>query len=203
MKLGAYGNGAFWKTMAVAAAAAAVLSACGPAQPPVETTAAPELASGPTSLLARTGMTSLAATDPADGPALTLTRTVQEGADGQDPHVIVRLEAAPDRYVELHEANHTPFDVTAQTAGGALATAIGSGTATPLFYRIEDAAGAPLVCGTTAPAAMALYEDDAGALVLVGLTVATFEGTESDTGITIAPLPAEAVCGRAVYTAAS
>jgi hypothetical protein len=196
-------HGAQWKTMVAAAALATVLSGCGPAQPPVETTAAPDLAAAATaSLLSLTGSAPLAASDPADGPALTMTRTVHEGAEGQDPHVIVRLEAAVDRYVELHEANHTPYDVAAQTPGGALATAVGSGAATPVLYQVADAAGAPLVCGATAPASMALYEDDAGGLVLVGLTLAAFEGTESESGITIAPLPETAVCGRAVYTAA-
>lgn len=180
--------------------AAGLLAACGPPQPAADAEmAADESSAASEGLLFMEGTAALVAQEPAEAPALTLTRTVHEGAEGQDAHVMVRLEAGPERFVELHEANHTPFDVTAQAAGGVLAAAIGAGAATPVFYQIADTAGAPLICGTTAPASMALYEDGAGDLVVVGLTIASFAGTESESGITIAPMPADAVCGRAVY----
>jgi hypothetical protein len=46
---------------------------------------------------------------------------------------------------------------------------------------------------------MAVHEGVARALVLVGLAIAAFEETETDTGIIIAPPTSDAVCGGLVH----
>jgi hypothetical protein len=180
-------------------------AACAPPQPGPETTApsvaeAAEAAAG--GMLASTGTFAMTAIEPAGGPALTVTRTVHSDrmAEGQDPHVILRLEASAMQFVELHEANHTPFDLAAQSAGGVLAVTIGApASVAPVFYRVEQAEGAPLMCGPDGPVSAAAYQVADGALVIVGLTIATFDGEEGEAGITLTPLPADAVCGRLIY----
>ena len=108
-------------------AALVLLMACEPqtpsAGPVAETSPAPASLD---SLLTGTGSVALIATTPAEAPPLTFTRSVDEAAaaEGMDPVATVRLEAGPEQYLELSEANHTPFDLTAQAADGALASTL-------------------------------------------------------------------------------
>ncbi|MFZ4120374.1 MAG: hypothetical protein ACOYKM_01820 [Caulobacterales bacterium] len=190
----------------LAAALCAVAIGCAPPQPVPETTAAPDLgatAETPASgLLASVGSTALAAVEPAGGPALTLTLgAVTSGeAEGQDAVVTVRLEASATQFVVLQERNHTPYDTMAQSAGGVLATAIGApADVVQVLYQVTQSVGAPLVCGPNGPANVVLYEDEVGALVITGLNDFSLEDAGGEGEITLAPLPATVVCGRAVY----
>jgi hypothetical protein len=182
------------------------MAACTPPEASRETTAAQSAPNAAEPLLMSATPTALTAVEPVNAPPVTFSRVVHGDAatEGQDPHIIIRLEASPTRFVELHEANHSPFDVTAQAIGGVVATAIAApeGTA-PLFYRVEQSEGEPLLCAPDGPVSIAAFEDAAGMLVLTGLNVVTFEGDEGENGITLAPLSADAVCGRLTYQRAS
>ena len=187
-------------------AALVLFMACEPqtpsAGPVAETSPAPASLD---SLLTGTGSIALIATTPAEAPPLTFTRRVDEAAaaEGMDPVATVRLEAGPEQYLELTEANHTPFDLTAQAADGPLASAIGAPAGTsPLFLRIGASAGTPLICAPDGPSSLALHETAGGELVMTGLTITAFEGEETASGVMLAPLPVGAICGRTVYSRA-
>jgi hypothetical protein len=189
----------------VAFVAAGVVG-CSPPPSPPETNAAPAAAAAqaaPSLLDSLEGAIALTAAEGASG-ALTLTHTAvtDATAEGGDPLVTVQLQAADARVLSGQEANHTPADLMAQGAGGVLAVALGlpSG-AVPHFYRVTTPVpGAPLLCGPQGPASFALAEDGSGGLVVAGLTVAGFDRVANADGTEgVAPLPADAVCERAVY----
>ncbi|MBU6405947.1 MAG: hypothetical protein KGS44_02250 [Alphaproteobacteria bacterium] len=181
--------------------AAGFLAACGASQAAPETTMAPGLSESPASgsLLHFVRNAPLAAREPLDAAALTLTRSAHEGLEGPDPQFSVQLEAGPSWLVALSAPNHSPYDVAAQALGGALSIGIGSGTAALVLFRVAEKTGAPQAYGPTGPASMAVHEGVARALVLVGLAIAAFEETETDTGIIIAPPTSDAVCGGLVH----
>ena len=157
-------------------------------------------ASIPASLLTATGAIALSATPAGSSPALTFIRTVIDGGDGMDPKVTLRLEADAVRFLEAEEANHTPFDVAAQAPGGVLASLVGAPQqGSPIFHRVTGQAGEPLICGPGGPQSLTLHEEPDGSLVITGLVLSSFEGEEGPEGVVLSPLPASAVCGRAVY----
>lgn len=179
---------------------------CSPPPSPPETNAAPAAAATQATASLLDSLDGAVALTAAEGgtAALTLTRTAvtDATAEGSDPVVTVQLSAADGRTLSGEEANHTPADVMAQAAGGVLAVALQlpSG-AVPHFYRVTTpAGGAALLCGPQGPASFALAEDGSGGLIVAGLTAAGFDlvahadGTEG-----VAPLPANAVCERAVF----
>jgi len=141
----------------------------------------------------------LAGRAPLDAPAFTLTSSAQERLEGQDPPFSAQLEEGPSWLVALSAPNHSSYDVAAQALGGALSIGIGSGTAALVLFRVAEKTGAPRARGPTGPASMAAHEGAARALVLVGLAIAAFEGTETDTGIILAPTTSDAVYGGLVH----
>src|SRR5262249_19601831 len=104
------------------------------------------------------------------GP-LTLERATQRNApDGQDPLVQITLRASDGRTLSFEEANHSPQDVTTQSAGGALAQVMGFfGEETPTLYRATGTATNPFLCGPEGPRALGFHEGANGAVTLVGL----------------------------------
>lgn len=193
----------------IAATAMLAFAGCSQPSPPPETALAPTqeaaAAAGPLlhSLLGAITLVDGDVAAAAGAPVeLTLARAAEDGEqEGMDALVSVQLTAADQRSLTLTEANHAPYDLLAQAAGGPLADAIDAPRdAVVVLYRPSASSGAPLMCGPGGPQSVAMAEDGAGGLIVAGLSVAAFAAEAAIDGTEVAaPLPANAVCGRAVY----
>ncbi len=137
------------------------------------------------------------------GGDITLAEESRGGGDGQDPLVLLTMRLADGRAFTFEENNHTPNDVRAQAAGGALAQAmrIFDETSTPTLYTPRDAAGIPL-CHPNGPALLGVNTATNGSVTIIGLREGfTFE---PDSNGVPQPLPVspEIVCSRMQFTRA-
>lgn len=148
----------------------------------------------------RTLVSADAATSLAVGESIVEERSVHAAGDGMDPVVNVALRHADGRRLAFQEANHSPNDVIAQSAGGALAQIMGlPGDATPTLYQAASAGGpseAAFFCGPQGPAAIGTYAGRDGTLLVVGLRQPIEFETRVD-GVTYAlPYSPDQVCAR-------
>ncbi|MEZ5959726.1 MAG: hypothetical protein R3C30_04765 [Hyphomonadaceae bacterium] len=144
-----------------------------------------------------------AATSLAVGELITVEQTSYEGGDGQDPVINLTLRHADGRSLAFQAANHAPYDVFVQSAGGALAQVMGlqgGDEVTTLYYSTErersQDAGAPFFCGPQGPAAIGKYEAPDGVTQIVGLRERIQVELRPDGQMEAVPYSPDAVCAR-------
>lgn len=138
------------------------------------------------------------------GESVTLIRTVESnGGDGQDAAIALTMRLADGRTLTFMEANHTPFDVRAQAAGGPLAQVMGifDETATPTLYAADNAAAAPF-CAPSGPAYLGVYDAADGTTSIVGLKEGFQFEERADGTAEALPVSPELVCSRMRFTRA-
>ncbi|OQW59780.1 MAG: hypothetical protein A4S17_02485 [Proteobacteria bacterium HN_bin10] len=146
-----------------------------------------------TQLLAADAATSLAV-----GERVTQIVSSREGGEGQDAIVSLSLRHADGRALSFQEGNHTPNDLIATGAGGALAQIMGlpGEETTRLFHATAADSQNAFFCGPDGPAAIGTYEGADGVLQIVGLRQAIAFETRAD-GVTEAlPYSPDQVCAR-------
>lgn len=159
----------------------------------------------------RTERITLTSADAATGltaPSLTLTRSTPEAAppEGQDPLVRMTLTHPDGRALAFTEANHTPHDVMAQSAGGPLATVMGFfAEETPTLYaaNMAENSGAPFLCGPEGPAYVGVHTGADGRVAIVGLKRGFEFETRPDGVEEAVPFSPDQVCARLQFTRAS
>ena len=168
-------------------AASLVLAAC--ASPPLSQTS--------TRLTSADAATSLAV-----GESITQLVSSRNGGDGMDPLVTLTLRHADGRTLTFQEANHAPYDLFAQRAGGALAQIIGLQGGDEVTTLYHSASGersnneAAFFCGPAGPAAIGKYEAPDGTVQIVGLRDAIQVEPRPDGQLEAVPYSPDAVCAR-------
>jgi|CXWL01.1.fsa_nt_gi hypothetical protein len=110
------------------------------------------------------------ATEIITGGPLTMRVVSAAGGDGQDALVTMTLTAPDGRTMSFTEANHAPYDVMAQAAGGPLANVMGFfGEETPTLYSANEPTGAPFICAPEGPQMLGLHRAESGEIKIVGL----------------------------------
>lgn len=148
-----------------------------------------------------------AATSLAVGERITVLTSSRPGGEGMDPAVNVTLRHADGRSLSFQEANHAPYDLFVQRAGGALAQVIGlqAGDEVTTLYHAADGersqqAGAPFFCGPQGPAAIGKYEAPDGTIRIVGLREPfQVEPRPGDGELEAVPYSPDAVCARLTF----
>jgi len=153
----------------------------------------------PAQVTTRTLVAADAATSLAVGERVSEERSTQPAAQGMDPVVNLALRHSDGRRLAFQEANHTPHDVMAQSAGGPLAQIMGlPGEAAPTLYRAtggEAGAGA-FFCGPQGPAAIGIYEAPDGMIHVTGLRQEIQFETRPDGATEAVPYSPDQVCAR-------
>jgi len=137
------------------------------------------------------------------GESVTLSQSSRGGGNGQDAAVTLTMRLGNGRTLMFQEANHTPFDVRAQAAGGPLAQAMGifDETARPTLYSATSVSGAPF-CAPEGPAYLGVYDSADGTTSIVGLKQ-NFQFEERADGTAEAlPVSPDIVCSRMRFTRA-
>lgn len=154
----------------------------------------------PTPVATRVLVPADAATQLAIGERIIEERSAQAAGDGMDPVVNLTLRHADGRRLSFQEANHAPYDLMAQSAGGALAQIMGlpGEEATTLYHAAsgEGVSEGAFFCGPQGPAAIGAYQAPDGTLLVVGLRQPiTFE-TRPDGVVEALPYSPDQVCAR-------
>ena len=159
--------------------------------------------SPPVAVTTSTLVSADAATSLAVGERITVLQSSQEAGDGQDPVNTMTLRHGDGRTLAFQEANHTPYDVMAQGAGGPLAQIMGlqqGNEITTLYYAADGESsqprGAPFICGPQGPAAIGKYEGPDGIIQIVGLREAIQFETLQDGRTLAIPYSPDHVCAR-------
>ena len=151
----------------------------------------------PAPVTTRTLVSADAATSLAVGERIIEERSSQAGAPGQDPVVTLTLRHSDGRRLVFRQANHTPHDVMAQSAGGPLAQIMGlPGEEAPTLYRATSAAGSAFFCGPQGPAAIGVHELPDRTLLIVGLRQEIQFETRPDGQTEAVPYSPDQVCAR-------
>jgi hypothetical protein len=142
----------------------------------------------------------------ADGPLVFVLSTPGQTDEGMDPVVTLTLTRADGRTMIFQEANHTEYDLRAQSEGGPLAQAMGlmAGNERPTLYHHvqQDASGVPFLCGPEGPLSVGVYKAEDGAVTMVGLKQ-TFEfETLADGSVAALPMSPDQICARLRFTSA-
>ncbi|MES1199228.1 MAG: hypothetical protein ABUS48_04530 [Pseudomonadota bacterium] len=141
-----------------------------------------------------------AATGLLAGGALTLSlSTPANQPAGDDPVINMTLATADGRALGFTEANHAPYDVMAQTAGGPLAQAMGLfGEEAPKLYAANATQnhGAPFLCGPDGPAYVGVYAAPDGSETIVALKSGFDFEAQSDGSYLPIPFSPDHVCAR-------
>jgi hypothetical protein len=143
-----------------------------------------------------------AATSLAVGESITQLVSSQDGGEGQDASVMLTLRHADGRSLTFQEANHTPYDLFAQRAGGALAQIIGlqaGDEVTTLYHAASgerSGSDAAFFCGPHGPAAIGKYEAPDGTVQIVGLRDPIQVEPRPDGELEAVPYSPDAVCAR-------
>jgi hypothetical protein len=152
----------------------------------------------PAQTTTRTLVAADAATSLAVGERIVEERSARAGPEGVDPVVNITLRHSDGRHLSFQEANHTPHDVMAQSAGGPLAQIMGiPGEESTTLYRATGGANeGAFFCGPQGPAAIGTYTAPDGQLWIVGLRQEIQFETRPD-GVTEAvPYSPDQVCAR-------
>lgn len=140
-----------------------------------------------------------AATSLAVGERITRELSSQAGGDGMDPAVTLTLRHADGRRLTFQEANHAPYDLFVQRAGGALAQIMGlPGEEVTTLYHAASGEGAQgaFFCGPQGPAAVGTYEAPDGTLHVVGLRQPIQVEMRPDGQLEAVPYSPDQVCAR-------
>lgn len=165
-------------------------------------------ASPPVSQTSATLTSANAATSLAVGERVTeLVSSESAEQDGMDPAVSYTLRHADGRSLTFQEANHAPYDLFVQRAGGALAQVMGlqaGDEVTTLYYAADgertQPAGAPFFCGPQGPAAIGKYQAPDGTIHIVGLREPfQVEPRPGDGELEAVPYSPDAVCARLTF----
>jgi len=162
-------------------------------------------ASPPIAQTSRTLVSADAATSLAVGERITELTSSTDGGEGMDPAVSYTLRHADGRTLVFQEANHAPYDLFVQRAGGALAQAMrlqAGDEVTTLYHSAsgESASSeAAFFCGPQGPAAIGKYEAPDGAVHIVGLREPFQVEPRPDGEIEAAPYSPDAVCARLTF----
>jgi len=153
-----------------------------------------------TTLVAADAATSLIA-----GERLTQVVSIEAASRGSDSVVSLTLRHADGRTLTFQEANHSPNDLRAQGAGGALAQVMGVGEDVTTLYHATsgegERAGAPFLCGPQGPAALGVHRGTDGTLRMVGLRQNFEFETRPDGQIEALPYSPDQVCARLTFRA--
>ncbi|MBN8608706.1 MAG: hypothetical protein J0L81_17445 [Caulobacterales bacterium] len=154
----------------------------------------------PAPVTTRTLVSTDAATQLAVGNRITEERSSRQAREGMDPLVTLALRHADGRRLSFQEANHTPHDLMAQRAGGALAQIMGlpGEEATTLYHAVggQDGSEGAFFCGPQGPAAIGAYQAPDGTLLVVGLRQAIQFETRPDGVLEAPPYSPDQVCAR-------
>lgn len=163
-------------------------------------------ASPPLSQTSQTLVSADAATSLAVGERITVLTSSQPGGDGMDPAVNVTLRHADGRTLTFQEANHAPYDIFVQRAGGALAQVMGlqaGDEVTTLYHAASgerSGAESPFFCGPQGPAAIGKYEATDGTIRIIGLREPfQVEPRPGDGELEAVPYSPDAVCARMTF----
>lgn len=159
--------------------------------------------SPPVAVMTSTLVSADAATSLAVGERITVQQSSQEAGEGQDPVSNLTLRHADGRSLSFQEANHAPYDVFVQGAGGALAQVMGlqgGDEVTTLYYSSSgersQTSGVPFLCGPQGPAAIGRYEASDGVTHIVGLREPIQVELRPDGQMEAVPYSPDAVCAR-------
>lgn len=151
----------------------------------------------PAPVTTRTLVAADAATALAVGERITEESATQAAAAGQDPVVNIALRHSDGRRLAFQQANHTPHDVMAQSAGGPLAQIMGlPGEESPTLYRATGGAEGAFFCGPQGPAAIGVHEAPDRTLLIVGLRQEIQFETRPDGQTEAVPYSPDQVCAR-------
>jgi hypothetical protein len=140
------------------------------------------------------------------GPVTLRRTTASPGGNGQDAVVNMTLTTADGRVMHFQEANHTPNDVMAQSAGGPLAQVMGFfADEQPTLYNTSNGnGGAPFICGPDGPAMLGLYRaPSSGEISVVGLRSAFEFEPRADGTSEALPYSPDHVCARMKFRSGS
>lgn len=158
----------------------------------------PPISQTSTTLVAADAATSLAV-----GERVTVLSSSSAGSEGMDPVVNLTLRHADGRTLAFQAANHAPYDVFVQGAGGALAQVMGlqgGDEVTTLYYATDGerspGASVPFFCGPQGPAAIGKYEAPDGVTHIVGLREPFQVELRPDGQMEAVPYSPDAVCAR-------
>lgn len=146
-----------------------------------------------------------AATSLIAGGPLVMTQITprDDGREGEDAVILMTLTRRDGRHLSFQQANHAPYDLMAQEAGGPLAQAMGLfGEEAPVLYaRDRRATGdAPFICAPEGPAYLGYHRGEDGTVTVVGLESSFgFEPTP-DGGYAPLPYSPDQVCARMKFT---
>lgn len=133
------------------------------------------------------------------GGPLTMRTETHAASGGEDPLIDMTLTTADGRAMRFTEANHTPYDVSAQAPGGPLSQVMGFfGAEQPTLYSVDAShnSGAPFICAPDGPAMLGYFRATDGQVSIVGLRSA-FEFEPRDDGSYEAlPYSPDHVCAR-------
>ncbi|MEQ1707436.1 MAG: hypothetical protein ABL864_03805 [Terricaulis sp.] len=138
-----------------------------------------------------------AATAMISGDRLTLTRVASETGGG-DPLILLTLTHADGRAMRFEEANHAPYDLRAQAAGGPLAQAMGLlGNEQPTLFHARDevSQSAPFLCAPDGAASIGILEAVDGVRI-VGLKQGFEFETAADGAVEALPFSPDQICAR-------
>lgn len=159
-------------------------------------------ASPPVSQTSTRLMSADAATSLAVGESVTQLMSTQPASEGMDPVVSYTLRHADGRTLMFQEANHAPYDLFVQRAGGALAQIMGlqaGDEVTTLYHAVSgerSSTEGAFFCGPSGPAAIGKYEGPDGAVQIVGLREPIQVEVRPDGELEAVPYSPDAVCAR-------
>ncbi len=142
-----------------------------------------------------------AATSMISGGAISMRTVTTPGSNGDDPLVVLTLSRADGKAMNFEQANHAPHDVAVQSAGGALAQAMGlmAGNEQPVLYHLRQG-GTPFFCGADGPANLGIYTDPAGGVTIIGLKSEFQVEDKAGGGFDVAPYSPDHICARMHFT---
>lgn len=133
------------------------------------------------------------------GGPLTMRVAVEgEAAESEDALVRMTLTAANGQVMNFTEANHSPYDVMAQAAGGPLANVMGFfGEEAPTLYASEG--GSPFICQPDGPAMLGVHRSETGQIKIVGLRSGFEFEPRASGGYDPVPYSPDHVCARLIF----
>lgn len=146
-----------------------------------------------------------AATSLAVGDRVTQELSSRGGGDGQDPAVTLTLRHGDGRTLTFQEANHAPYDLFVQRAGGALAQIMGlpaGDEVTTLYHSASGEGGSEgaFFCGPQGPAAIGRYQAPDGSMQIVGLRQPIQVEMAPSGELEAVPYSPDQVCARLKFT---
>jgi hypothetical protein len=131
------------------------------------------------------------------GASASMSIASSGGGGGNDPLNTLTLQLGGERTLTFEEANHTPHDVTVQSAGGALAQVMGlPDGAVPTLYRAKNVSNAGGLCAPSGPRLLGVYTAPDGRVTMTGLKDEFQVETKADGTYEALPVGPAIVCAR-------